>query len=540
MRIFLSGLMGAGKSTVAKALAARTSLPRFDLDELIVQQMGGSVAELFRERGEAAFRALERTTLERLIAEQPNAVIALGGGVVVDRVLRRRLLEAGWVVTLDAATEELARRVGSATDRPLLSDPLANSQNSQNSEPGQNIHARLLALRSERAEAYAECHVRLDTTQLDPERCARAIWDAVAEEPIVVPLGTRSYRVHVGNNNRHTLLARILELGPVTGMLMVSDTQVGPAWARALSSELRAQGKTVTHLELAPGESAKTLESVDVIWNAALDVGIDRAGLILAVGGGVVGDLAGFAAATLLRGVRVAHIPTTLLAMVDSSIGGKTGFDTRHGKNLVGAFHQPSFVLSDVQTLGTLSHEERRAGLAEVVKSAWLDGEAAVAQLEHDADALARGDDAAILRAIRMAARLKARIVTADEREEGQRALLNLGHTLAHAIEASSGYAGIRHGEAVSIGMVAACRVGRQLGRLQPADAERAQRLLDRLGLPTGVDAYLSDRVLSFVSADKKRKGAKVNFVAPGRPGDTTLVSLGLDELHKMLRESAS
>jgi shikimate kinase/3-dehydroquinate synthase len=538
MRIFLSGLMGAGKSTVAKALAARTSLPRFDLDELIVQQLGSSVAELFRERGEAAFRALERATLERLIAEQPNAVIALGGGVVTDRAVRRRLLEAGWVVTLDASTEELARRVGNGADRPLLSDPLGVGQN-ENGAAGHNPHARLAALRSERAEAYAECHVRIDTTQLDPERCARVIWEALAEEPIVVPLGARTYRVHVGSHNRHTLLARILELGQVTSLLVVSDSQVGPAWARALSSELRAQGKTVTHLELAPGESAKTLESVDVIWNAALDVGLDRGGLVLGVGGGVVGDLAGFAAATLLRGVRVAHVPTTLLSMVDSSIGGKTGFDTRHGKNLVGAFHQPSFVLSDVQMLGTLSLEERRAGLAEVVKSAWLDGEAAVAQLERDADALSRGDEAAILRAIRMAARLKARIVTADEREEGLRAVLNLGHTLAHAIEASSGYAGIRHGEAVAIGLVAACRVARHLGRLQPTDAERAQRLLDRLGLPTGVDAYLSDRVLSFVVADKKRKGAKVNFVAPGRPGDTTVVPLGFDDLNKMLRNNA-
>jgi shikimate kinase/3-dehydroquinate synthase len=524
MRIFLSGLMGSGKSTVAKALAARTGLSHVDIDELLVQQSGLSVSEFFRERGEAAFRLAERNALERLIREQTHAVVALGGGAVVSRDLRRMLIDAGYLVTLDASTDELMRRLSSGAGRPLL----------ENSD----VHARLTALRRERADAYTECHVRLDTTQLEPERAARTIWESVAEAPILVPLGARSYRVFVGNHIRHTLAARVQELGSVSSILVVSDTQVGPAWGRALSTELRALGQTVTHLELAPGESAKTLESVDTIWNAALDVGIDRSGLLLGVGGGVVGDLTGFAAATLLRGVRVAHIPTTLLAMVDSAIGGKTGFDTRHGKNLIGAFHQPSFVMSDVQVLGTLPLPERCAGLAEVVKSAWLDGEQAVAQLEVDAAALARGDEAATLRAIRMAARLKARVVSEDEREDGLRALLNLGHTLAHAIEASSGYAGIRHGEAVSIGMVAATRVSRHLGRIESASAERLKTLLEALGLPTEVDSYLSDRVLSFLGADKKRRGAKVSFVAPGLPGDTGTVPLSLDELTQLLRRS--
>jgi shikimate kinase / 3-dehydroquinate synthase len=523
MRIFLSGLMGAGKSTVARALAARTSLPHFDLDELIVQHSGSSVSEFFRDRGETAYRALERSVLEGLIREHPNAVVALGGGVVTAQDTRRMLLQAGYLATLDATHEELVRRVSSGRGRPLLE--------------GADVGARLSALRGERAEAYAEHHVRVDTTQLEPDRAARLIWEGVTEAPILVPLGLRSYRVFVGNHNRHTLAARVQELGSVSSMLVVSDTQVGPAWARSLSSELRALGQTVTHLELAPGESAKTLESVDTIWNAALDVGIDRTGLVIGIGGGVVGDLAGFAAATLLRGVRVAHIPTTLLGMVDSAIGGKTGFDTRHGKNLVGAFHQPSFVLSDVQTLSTLPLADRRAGLAEVVKSAWIAGDAAVAQLEADVADLARGEEKATLAAIRMAASLKARVVTEDERESGSRALLNLGHTLAHAIEASSGYAGIRHGEAVSIGLVAACRVAQHLGRMQPAEAERMQQLLDQLGLPTGVSPYLSDRVLAFVGADKKRKGAKVGFVTPGRPGDTNVVPLTIEELTRLLRQ---
>jgi 3-dehydroquinate synthase len=523
MRIFLSGLMGAGKSTVGKALATRASLPYFDLDELIARETGCSVSELFRDRGEDAFRALEQSALERLIEAQASGVIALGGGAVLRRETRRKLLEAGFLCTLEASTDELARRVAEGQGRPLLEHS--------------DVRARLEGLRRDRAEAYAECHARIDTTHLTPERVAKQIWESAQQAPIAVPLGARTYRVFIGSDIRHTLAARVQEFGSISSILLVTDTQVGPQWGRALSAELRAVGHAVTHVELAPGESAKTLESVDTIWNAALDAGLDRSSVVIGVGGGVVGDLAGFAAATLLRGVKVLHVPTTLLAMVDSAVGGKTGFDTRHGKNLIGAFHQPSLVLCDVQVLSTLAPAERRAGLAEVVKSAWIDGEAAVAQLEADADALARGEQAATLRAIRMAAGLKARIVTQDEREESLRALLNLGHTLAHAIEASSGYGGIRHGEAVSIGMVAACRVSHQLGRLAPEGVQRAQRLLDRLGLPTEVEPYLGDRVLSFLGADKKRKGAKVSYVAPGLPGDVTLVPLTLNELTVLLRQ---
>ncbi|HEY2733803.1 MAG TPA: 3-dehydroquinate synthase [Polyangiales bacterium] len=523
MRIFLSGLMGAGKSTVAKALAARAGLPHVDLDELIAAEAGSSLSDFFRDRGEAAFRAAERAAIERVIAEQPDAIIALGGGAVLDPQTRRTLLDAGFLCTLEASQDELVRRVAEGQGRPLLGQG--------------DVRARLETLRRERAEAYAETHARIDTTHLSPERVAKQIWESAQLAPIVVPLGSRSYRVFVGSDIRHSLSVRVQELGPVSSILVVTDTHVAPHWGRALASELKAVGHVVHLIELAPGESAKTLETVDTIWNTALDVGLDRGSLIIGIGGGVVGDLAGFAAATLLRGIRVAHVPTTLLSMVDSAIGGKTGFDTRHGKNLIGAFHQPSFVLCDVQVLATLPVAERRAGLAEVVKSAWIDGEASVAQLEADADALVRADAPATLRAIRMAARLKARIVTEDERESGVRAYLNLGHTLGHAIEASSGYAGIRHGEAVSIGIVGACRVAHALGRMPQDAAVRAQRLLDRLGLPTEVDPYLSDRVLSFIGADKKRKGAKVSYVTPGRPGDISLLALTVTELIELLRQ---
>jgi 3-dehydroquinate synthetase len=221
--------------------------------------------------------------------------------------------------------------------------------------------------------------------------------------------------------------------------------------------------------------------------------------------------------------------------MVDSAIGGKTGFDTRHGKNLVGAFHQPSFVLCDVETLATLPDAERRAGLAEVVKAAFIDGEAAVQQLERDAAALRAGDAEATVRAIRMAAALKARVVTEDEREAGLRAVLNLGHTLGHAIEAAQGYSGLRHGEAVALGMVAAFGLSARLGIGTAEQQARLVRLLDTLGLPTDVGAYMRPEVLSFIASDKKRLADSVTFVLPAEPGRIILRPLAIAELPRLL-----
>jgi 3-dehydroquinate synthase len=291
----------------------------------------------------------------------------------------------------------------------------------------------------------------------------------------------------------------------------------------------------VIEVVLPPGETAKTVETVARIWDGALEAGIDRRALVVGVGGGVVGDLTAFAASTLLRGLALGQVPTTLLSMVDSSVGGKTGFNRAAGKNLVGTFYQPSFVLCDVETLATLPEAERTAGLAEVVKSAWLEGEDAVAMLEADAELLAAGDRAATVRAVRMSVALKARIVAADETEAGDRMLLNLGHTLGHAIEAASGYRG-RHGEAVALGIVAAMRVAASLGRIGADEAARAEDLLRRLGLPTDLTPHLDDRTFAYVGSDKKRRGGRIHFVLPGRPGACSIEPLELEALRRALR----
>jgi 3-dehydroquinate synthetase len=249
----------------------------------------------------------------------------------------------------------------------------------------------------------------------------------------------------------------------------------------------------------------------------------------------VVGDMAAFAASTILRGITLGQLPSTLLSMVDSAVGGKTGIDRAEGKNLIGTFYQPAFVLCDVETLTTLPLAERRAGLAEVVKSAWLDSEESVVLLERSAEALARGELEATNAAVRMSVAMKARVVTEDEKETGVRATLNLGHTLGHAIEAASGYAALRHGEAVALGMVAAFRLSERLGAASAEQGQRMLALLRRLGLPVDVDKYLDERTLGFMSSDKKRKGGKIRFIVPGAPGATQITPLTPEEIARLV-----
>lgn len=516
MRIFLSGPMGVGKSTVARALARRLGLTALDLDARIVERAGRPVAEIFEQEGEAGFRARERQELARVLAEPDGQVVALGGGTAADEATRRLLLGRGVLITLDAPVAELLQRVGQGGGRPLLS--------------GRDPRAGLEAVLRVRAAAYAECHARVDTADRDPERVAEAVAEVATDPPVVVPLGERSYAVEVGAGVRARAGARVRE--HASGGLAVVVTDAGAArWAAEAGASIEGAGRELARVALEAGEEHKTVAAVERIWDAALEAGLDRDGIVVGVGGGVAGDLAGFAASTLLRGVALGQVPTTLLAMVDSSVGGKTGFNRPQGKNLVGTFHQPRFVLCDVETLSTLPEAERRAGLAEVVKSAWLEGEAAVAMLERDAEALLAGDEAATTRAIRMAVGLKARIVTEDEREAGRRMLLNLGHTVGHALEAAGGYRRLRHGEAVALGMVAAFRVGMGLGAARPEQAERLAALLRRLGLPWELDVHLDPHALTFVGTDKKRRGGKVRFVVPAEPGETRVLPLERDRL---------
>ncbi|MCB9627639.1 MAG: 3-dehydroquinate synthase [Sandaracinaceae bacterium] len=522
--IYLSGPMGAGKSTVAVALGRRLQRPVIDLDQRIEAQAGMSIARIFAERGEGAFRGLEAELARATITE--GAVVALGGGALTNDALRHDLLEAGLVVTLRADPEVLLQRIGDGGGRPLL----AGLEVAQR-------RARLLALLEARACAYAECHAEVDTGDTSVDEAVEQIATLASDVRVVVPLGLRTYRVEIGRGVRARVAerARAAAKGDVVLVHDVAADNPRP-WPRDVAERLTQAGRRCVSVRLEDGERHKHVGSVETIWDAALDAGVDRHALVLGVGGGVVGDLTGFAASTLLRGVALGQVPTTLLSMVDSSVGGKTGFNRPRGKNLVGTFYQPSFVLCDVETLSTLEDAERVSGLAEVVKSAWLDGEDAVARLEADAAALRAGEEGATIRAIEMSVRLKARIVRQDEREGGKRMWLNLGHTVGHGLEAAHHYVGLRHGEAVALGMIAALRVGVAQGRTEADSVARLTQLLHALGLPVDLDERLSEEALDFIESDKKKSGSSVRFVVPGRPGDTCVLPLSLGAIKTAVR----
>lgn len=511
--------MGVGKSTVAEAVADQLGTRSLDLDDRVEALAGKSIPEIFAQDGEGAFRALERGALAELPADV--GVVALGGGTVVDNDTRQLLLRTGIVVTLTASLPTLAARVGATTDRPLL---------------GKDPRADLERILEARAPAYAEAHAVIDTETVDTNEIAAEVVAVRNRAPIVVPLGLRTYGVEVGRGVRHRVGTRAAEHAAGDAVLVFDGGDDRP-WPEDAIRDLIAVGKPPIEVRLAGDEASKNIGSVEKIWDTALEREVDRRAIVIGVGGGVIGDLSAFAASTLLRGVALGQVPTTLLSMVDSSVGGKTGFNRARGKNLVGTFYQPKFVLCDVDTLSTLPTEERISGLAEVVKSAWLDSEESVAMLERDADALLEGDPDATIRAVRMSVVLKSRVVHEDEREAGRRMLLNLGHTVCHGLEAANEYRGLRHGEGVALGMMAAMRVAVKLGGGRVEETERLTELLRRLGLPIDLDRRLDERVIDFIGSDKKRRGNQIYFVIPRLPGQTQIELLGLEEVRSALRE---
>jgi len=343
---------------------------------------------------------------------------------------------------------------------------------------------------------------------------------------VPVALGDRSYPIHIGSGLLGWLGGEIARHTKATRAAVVTVPAVGRRYAGRLLPSLREAGLETGQIAVRDGDSHKNLREAARLYDALLDFRADRATVVVALGGGTVGDLAGFAAATFLRGLPFVQIPTTLLAMVDASVGGKVGVNLPRGKNLVGAFYQPRLVGIDIDTLASLPVRERAAGLAEVIKAGLLWDAAFFEQLEGNAENVLRLKPEVLLPTIERACAIKAEIVAEDERESGRRMLLNLGHTLAHAIESLSRYRGILHGEAVAIGMLFAARRSEALGLCPPGVAGRVERLLGRLGLPTDLPPYPRRAYLSALRVDKKRRDARIQFVALRAVGRAETVPL--------------
>jgi 3-dehydroquinate synthase len=357
-----------------------------------------------------------------------------------------------------------------------------------------------------------------------------------APEPIAVELGPRSYEVHVGLGNLDATGELARAVAGSAAVALLTNPTVDALYGERVRASLEAAGVRATTIAIPDGERHKNLETLGRIWDRLAEARIERGGALLALGGGVVGDVTGFAAATWLRGVAFAQVPTTLVAQIDAAIGGKTAIDLPGGKNLVGAFHQPRFVLADVRTLLSLPEREYRAGLAEVVKTGAILSSGLFELLERESDRVLARDEELLLRIVHECAGLKARVVSVDENEGDLRAILNFGHTLGHAVEMLQGYEGLLHGEAVSIGMAFATGVSTTRCGLAPEPGGRLLALLGRFGLPTRIPGGLSPRALArAMEADKKRTAGRVKFVCLEELGRTRFENLATDDLAPML-----
>ncbi|HVU04013.1 MAG TPA: 3-dehydroquinate synthase [Polyangiaceae bacterium] len=512
--LLVSGFMGTGKSTVSRLVAEWCGRPLVDLDAEIEREAGVPIAELFATRGEPAFRLLEREALDRVLGRTDAPVVALGGGALLQRGTRLDAIDRGVVVTLDASVEEILKRTA-GSDRPLL----------QAGDP----RVRVEQLLAERKLAYAECHGRVSTTGRSPEDVARDVVALWRRDPIGVASGEASYAVDVGAGIAVERLPGLLR-GASLGLL-VTDRNVQSHHGDSVENGMEQSGVRTATVVLDPGEEHKNTASLERIWSAALAAQADRKSRFVALGGGVVSDVAGFAAATWMRGVSWICVPTTLLSMVDASVGGKTAIDLKTAKNAVGAFWQPSAVLCDTAHLGTEPARGYASALAEVVKTAIIGDPDLLSFVEQHPKEVRAKDAAVVAEVVRRSIRVKARVVSLDEREDGLRATLNLGHTVGHALEAYGGYGKLRHGEAVSLGLVAALRVGERLGLTEKAVSDRCILALRVLGLPVELSSQPLARAVDLIGHDKKRAGKNVRFVVARSVGQVDLVDLPLDEL---------
>jgi 3-dehydroquinate synthase len=351
-------------------------------------------------------------------------------------------------------------------------------------------------------------------------------------EVVNVELGDRAYPIYIGAGCLADLGKRLAETGCGKRVAVVTNSTIANIYLGAVTTALSTAHFEAAAIQIPDGEEHKNLAWLAFVYDRLIDAGIDRGGAVIALGGGVVGDLAGFAAATYLRGVACVQVPTTLLAQIDASVGGKTGINHAAGKNLLGAFRQPRFVLADVDCLGTLPRREYVAGLAEVIKTgAILDAEL-FQLLEAELPSVLRQDRELMVRIVRRCCQLKALVVAEDETEGGYRAILNFGHTIGHAIESLTDYTTYLHGEAVAIGMAAAARVSHRLGRCDKATVGRITQLIDRCGLPLDIPPDLSRDALALaLRTDKKARGGTITFICLEGIGTTRFEKLTCEEI---------
>jgi shikimate kinase/3-dehydroquinate synthase len=531
--VVLVGMMGAGKTSVGKRLAAKLGLPFVDADAEIEAGAQLTVSEIFERFGEAYFREGERKVIARLLNSGP-VVLATGGGAFMNATTRENIARHGVSIWLKPSFEVLLARVRKKSNRPLL----------KTADPERTLRQLL----DERSPIYALADFTIDSVDAAHDSVVEAIFQRLngalgsdaetspqGSRRVDVPLGARAYSILIGPGVLDDAGAEIARIAPGVNCAVVTDARVAPLYLDRLAASLDRAGLRSTSIVCPPGEGSKSYSEFARVVDALIEARIERRDIVIALGGGVVGDLAGFCAASLRRGVRLVQIPTTLLAQVDSSVGGKTGINSRHGKNLIGAFHQPSLVLADTACLNSLSERDFRAGFAEVVKYGLIGDHGFFEFLESNwRDIFAGGPSRA--EAIAISCTAKARVVVADETEQGERALLNFGHTFGHALEKLTAYdpARLVHGEGVAIGMALAFRFSRELGLCSGQDAVRVEAHLKAVGLPTRIGDIPDfkgdpESLLAAMRQDKKVERGKLTFILARGIGES-FVARDIDE----------
>ncbi|WP_406425974.1 3-dehydroquinate synthase [Streptomyces sp. NBC_01589] len=526
--IVLVGPMGVGKSTVGELLADRLGTTYRDTDADVVATAGKPISEIFYDEGEEHFRELEREAVRAAVAEH-TGVLSLGGGAVLDETTRTLLVDHA-VVYLSMDVEEAVKRVGLNTARPLLAV---------------NPRRQWRELMDARRHHYTEvARATVATDGRTPEEVAQAVLDALelperAGDPaapgrenthmtdqgptriqIAGSAGTDPYEVLIGRQ----LLGELPSLiGDRAQRVAVLHPEALAETGEAVRQDLADQGYEAIAIQLPNAEEAKTVEVAAYCWKALGQTGFTRTDVIVGVGGGATTDVAGFVAATWLRGVRWIAVPTTVLAMVDAAVGGKTGINTAEGKNLVGAFHPPAGVLCDLASLDSLPVHDYVSGMAEIIKAGFIADPAILDLIESDPEGARTPAGPHTAELIERSIRVKAEVVSSDLKESGLREILNYGHTLGHAIEKNERYKW-RHGAAVSIGMVFAAELGRLAGRLDDATADRHRAILESVGLPLTYRGDQWPKLLENMKVDKKSRGDLLRFIVLDGLGKPTVL----------------
>jgi shikimate kinase/3-dehydroquinate synthase len=523
--LVITGFSGTGKSLVAKEVARKLNWDFLDTDDDIVKQTGKPIAEIFRQDGEGKFRELEREAI-RKACQRRQTVVAIGGGAIVDPQNYKLLAKTGLIVCLEAKPETIYERLfreavnSPETEvRPLLAvdNPLE----------------RIRQLKASRQPYYAKVDWTIHTDGLSISEVAEEVIrasrllrryaprnDSDKDIACVVETETQSYPIFVGYGLLNKLGEKMKQAALSGTATIINDENVFSLYGSKVEGVLKDAGFAVNSFVLPPGEETKSIDYTVKIYDFLVKHRAERDDIIIALGGGMVGDLAGFVAATFLRGMFWVQLPTSLVAMVDASIGGKVGVNHPEGKNLIGAFYQPNLVLADPQTLTTLPQRELTSGWAEVIKHGLILDKEFFEFLETNVNKLKELEPELLTQAIARSAAIKAQVVSQDEKErEGKRTILNCGHTIAHGLEAATQYKRFLHGEAVAIGMMGASKLSQRLGLL-PSDAvERQQSLLQKFGLPTSLRAKRSNFKLSLagitkaMELDKKVRGKSIRWV---------------------------